>query len=189
MTMTEEFVTRSAELTGERMPYVVSAFVTLAEQSWPKPEVVSAFALARTAPTTTSQCRALLDALEVAEGAYPTAMFWWKNEVSEFLGFCSRFAEASGVRALDLLGRTDADPAVTWRRQATLYVRDDREVMLARTPKLDIIERQDRGETTVWLRTSKVPYASGHGAGTVGGFDTISAAEAVRISRKRAHSG
>jgi hypothetical protein len=185
MTMTEEFVTRSSALTGARMPAVVSAFVTLAEQSWSNPEVVQAFVLAQKAPTTTAACRALLSALELAQGAYSTAMFWWKNEVSEFLGFCSRFAEASGVRALDLLGRTDADPAVTWRRQATLYMRDDREVMLARTPKLDIIERQDRGDTTVWLRTSKVPYESVHGSGTVGGFDTISSAEAVRLSRKR----
>jgi hypothetical protein len=186
MIMTEEFVARSSALTEARMPSVVSAFVTLAEQSWSKPEVVQAFVLAQKASTTTAACRALLSALQVAQGAYPTAMFWWKNEISEFLGFCSRFAEAAGVRPLDLLGRTDADSAVTWRRQAPLYMRDDREVMLARAPKLDIIERQDRGDTTVWLRTSKVPYDSIRGPGTVGGFDTISAAEAVRLSRKRA---
>jgi hypothetical protein len=185
MSMTEEFVARSSALTGERMSAVVSAFVTLVEHSWSKPDVVRAFVLAQKAPSTGAQCRALLSALDAAGDAYPTAMFWWKNETSEFLGFSLRLAEASGLRALDLLGRTDADPEVTWRRQAALYMRDDREVMMSRRPKLDILERQDRGDTTVWLRTSKVPYESAHGSGTVGGFDTISSAEAVQLSRKR----
>jgi hypothetical protein len=185
MTMTEAFVTRATQLTGERMAAVCSAFVTLVEHSWSKPDVVRAFVRAQKAASNNAMCWALLGALDLAHDAYPTAMFWWKNELSEFLGFSERFAEASGVRALDLLGRTDADPDVTWRRQAALYMRDDKEVMLSGKPKFDILERQDRGDTTVWLRTSKVPYESRHGSGTVGGFDTISSAEAVRLSRKR----
>jgi hypothetical protein len=76
-------------------------------------------------------------------------------------------------------------PAVVWNRQAAVYMRDDREVMLSGAPRFDIVERQDREAGTVWLRTSKVPYACPAGQGTVGGFDTISAAHAAELARKR----
>jgi hypothetical protein len=185
-TKTDEFIALAAQRTGDRMAPVAAALTVLVKQSWPKPEVVRAFARAESDPTTLGKCKAILSAFEVAHSEYPTAVFWWKTEKSEFLGFCPRFAAASGVPALDLLGRTDADPLVTWNRQAPIYMRDDREVMLSRTPRFDIVERQDRGEATVWLRTSKVPYESAWGSGTVGGFDTISASLATQLARKRA---
>jgi hypothetical protein len=86
-----------------------------------------------------------------------TAMFWWKDETSRFLGFCPRLSLASGVEGHLLVGHGDADPRVAWTRQAALYMRDDREV--------------------------KVPYTSTAGAGTVGGFDTISVSEAQRLTK------
>lgn len=184
-TKTEELIALSTERTGNRMASVATALTALVTQSWPKPEVVRAFARAELDPTSLGKCKAILGAFEVAYGEYPTAMFWWKTEKSEFLGCCPRFAAASGVPALDLLGRTDADPLVTWNRQGPVYMRDDREVLLSRLPRFDIVERQDRGEATVWLRTSKVPYESAWGAGTVGGFDTIPASLATRLARKR----
>jgi hypothetical protein len=184
-TKSEEFVTRSTSLTGNRMFAVASAFGALVGRSWPKPAVVRAMARAERQSTELEVCASLLAALDVAYAEFPTAMFWWKNERSEFLGFCPRLAAASGVAPLELLGRSDADPAVVWNRQAALYMRDDREVMSSRAPRFDIIERQDRGDTTVWLRTSKVPYDCVAGAGTVGGFDTISAVQAAELARKR----
>ena len=181
----EEFVEQSAALTGDRMTAVASAFASLVARSWPRPEIEKLLRAAERATTPTAICRALLTALEAAYAEFPTAMFWWKNETSLFLGFCPRFAKTSGVSALQLLGRTDADAAVTWNRQAVLYMKDDREVLESRIPRLDILERQDRGDATVWLRTSKVPYFSTSGDGTVGGFDTISAAHAQQLARAR----
>ncbi|NUP07499.1 MAG: PAS domain-containing protein [Polyangiaceae bacterium] len=184
-TRTEEFVTRVCTQTGERIGAIRAAFILLVRRSWPKPEVVRAFEREPADPTVLTSCRTLLGAFDVTHAEYPTAMFWWKNEKSEFLGFCGRFADASGVKAVDLLGRTDADPAVTWNRQAAIYMRDDREVLASGVPRFDLLERQDRGNATVWLRTSKVPYQSPHGSGTVGGFDAISSAQARQLARKR----
>jgi hypothetical protein len=181
----EDFATRSAALTGKRMHAVVSAFVVLVERSWPNHEVARRIAQAGRELTAVAACRALLEALDATHDEFPTVMFWWKNEQSAFLGFCPRFAEASGLPALELLGLTDAEPAVAWNRQAALYMKDDREVLLSGVPRFDILERQDRAGTTVWLRTSKVPYESAAGAGTVGGFDTISAARAHDLARAR----
>ena len=183
-TKTDEFIALATQRTGARMAPVAAALTTLVEQSWPKPDVVRAFARAELEPTALGKCKAVLAAFDVAYAEYPTAMFWWKAENSEFLGFCPRFAAASGLPAADLLGRTDADPLVTWNRQAPIYMRDDREVQLSRTPRFDIVERQDRGAATVWLRTSKVPYESAWGSGTVGGFDTIPASLATKLARK-----
>lgn len=113
-------------------------------------------------------------------------MFWWKDESSHFLGCCPRFAAASGLAARDLFGRDDLDPAVAWSRQGALYMKDDREVLAAFEPRFDILERQDReAQSTVWLRTSKVPYRGTAGAGTVGGFDTISAADALELAKRQ----
>jgi PAS fold len=188
-TTSEEFVLRASALTGTRMPAVAAAFVGLMRHSWPKPEVVRLVTLAERGKTTDAICVALLKALDAAWAEFPTAMFWWKNEQSEFLGFCPRFAAASGVPALELLGKTDADPSVAWNRQAALYLKDDREVLRSRSPRFDILERQDRNKATVWLRTSKVPYENDQGAGTVGGFDTISVDHARRLARARRSFG
>ncbi len=168
------------------MQSVVGAFLELVRRSWPKPEVVRSFVEAERQRHAEDSCRRLLAAFEVAHHEHPTAMFWWKDESSHFLGFCPRFASASGLAALELFGRTDIDPGIAWSRQGALYVRDDREVLGAFVPRFDILERQDReGEATVWLRTSKVPYRGAGGSGTVGGFDTISGVEARELSRRQ----
>ena len=181
----ESFASSAAAIAGDRMFAVVSAFVLLMERSWPHPDVVRSVAHAAQEPTAAAACRSLFGGLDATFAEFPTAMFWWKNEKSEFLGFCPRFAAASGVDALELLGRTDADPAVAWNRQAALYMKDDREVLLSGSPRFDILERQDRPGTTVWLRTSKVPYDSVAGAGTLGGFDTLSAAQAHELAKRQ----
>ncbi len=166
----EDFPARAAALTGDRMPAVVSAFVTLVERSWPDPAVVRAFARAERESDVDHACHALLAALDVAYVEFPTAMFWWKDERSTFLGFCPRFAAASGVAAFDLLGRTDADPAVVWNRQAAVYMRDDRDVLLSRVPRFDIVERRGLAgaEDRVAPHESKVrcTTAGASGAGT-----------------------
>lgn len=168
------------------MQAVASALVSLVRRSWPKPELVKLFAAAERERHPADKCRGLLAAFDAAQREYPTAMFWWKDEGSHFLGFCPRFAAASSLSALDLFGRTDVDSGVAWRRQGALYMKDDREVLSSFAPRFDILERQDReGETTVWLRTSKVPYRDEAGSGTVGGFDTISANEARALAKRQ----
>ena len=180
-----EFVERAVIATGARIPHVAAAFATLFRTSWPKSAVLDAVQAATREHAYRDACERLLWAFDAAYAAYPTASFWWKDETSHFLGFCPRLAAASGLRAIELLGRTDADADVVWSRQGALYMKDDREVLLAGQPKFDIVERQDREGGTVWLRTSKVPYISPAGSGTVGGFDTISAAHARELAKHR----
>lgn len=173
-----------AEATGTRARAVLDAFGTLLERSWPVPAALEALRAATTNDSHTATVRRVLDALDAVHAQHETAMFWWKDADSHFLGFCPRLCAASGVPPLQLVGVTDADPRVHWNRQAALYMRDDREVLASREPRFDILERQDREAETVWLRTSKVPYASVGGQGTVGGFDTISLAEAQRLAKQ-----
>jgi PAS domain-containing protein len=187
--MADDVVDRAVSITGDRMRPVATAFVLLARRSWSKPEVVRLFSEAERERNAADICRRLLAAFDNAHGAYPTAMFWWKDEGSHFLGFCPRFASASGLPPIELLGRNDLDPRVAWSRQGALYMKDDREVLGSFAPRFDILERQDReGETTVWLRTSKVPYRAGAVSGTVGGFDTISTAEALELAKRSSKS-
>lgn len=180
-----EFVDRAVMATGARTPHVAAAFATLFRTSWPKPAVIEAVHAATREHAYRNACERLLLAFDAAHAAYPTACFWWKDETSHFLGFCPRLAAAAGLGQFDLLGRTDGDPDVVWSRQGALYMKDDREVLLSGQPKFDIVERQDREGGTVWLRTSKVPYASPAGSGTVGGFDMISAAHARELAKAR----
>lgn len=183
--MDEDVLNRAAAATGDRAKAVASAFVALSRRSWPSAKIVDGFVAAERAPSAVETCKALFVAFDRAHEEHPSAMFWWKDEGSHFLGFCPRFAAASGVAAPDLFGLTDLDPGIAWSRQGALYMRDDREVVTASTPRFDILERQDReGAATVWLRTSKVPYRCAAGVGTVGGFDTISAAEAHALAKR-----
>lgn len=180
----DELVRRIAEATGTRARAVLAAFATLLERSWPVPTALEALRAASVSDTPTTSVRRVLDALDAAHAQHKTAMFWWKDADSRFLGFCPRLCVASGLPPLQFVGVTDADPRVPWNRQAALYMRDDREVIASREPRFDILERQDRETGTVWLRTSKVPYAAVGGEGTVGGFDTISLAEAQRLAKQ-----
>ncbi len=119
---------------------------------------------------------------------HPGAHLWCKDESSNFIGACPRFIEASGLDEDTLLsGINDHDSRLPWTRQASIYTRDDREVFQSQTAKLNIVERQDREDETIWLKTSKVPYHSKDRktGGTVGGFSVISASEALALSRNR----
>ncbi len=184
MSIDEHLVRRFVEETGTRMPAVVEAFTLLLERSWPvQPALDDLREAARASSRTDVACTRLLAAFDAVHARHGTAMFWWKDEDSRFLGFCPRVALASGLEGRLLVGETDADPRVAWNRQAALYARDDRDVMVSGTPRFDIVERQDREDGTVWLRTSKVPYTRAAQSGTVGGLDTISVSEAQRLAK------
>lgn len=180
----DELVRRFAESSSTRSRAVLAAFTTLLERSWPVPAALAPLRASSASDSHAVTIRRVLDALDAVHAQHETAMFWWKDEESRFLGFCPRLCAASGLPPQLLSGVTDADPRVPWNRQAALYMRDDREVLASGGPRFDILERQDRDTGTVWLRTSKVPYTGVGGDGTVGGFDTISVAEAQRLAKQ-----
>jgi len=179
----DELIRRVAHATGGRMPAVIESFRLLLERSWSVSSALESLWIAERTTDARSACERLLGAFDAVQARHGTVMFWWKDEDSRFLGFCPRLADASGLAARSLLGCSDADPRVAWNRQAALYMRDDREVLTSGTPRFDIVARQDREEGTVWMRTSKAPYTSAAGAGTLGRRDVISVAEATRLAK------
>lgn len=139
------------------------------------------------APSPTAFHASLRTLFSRVHRTHPGAHLWCKDEASNFLGACPLFIEASGLSEETLLsGINDYDPRLPWTRQAGIYIRDDREVFQSQTPKLNIVERQDRENETIWLKTSKVPYRNEDRStgGTVGGFAVISASEALALSRQ-----
>ena len=163
---------------------ISQALDVLLDQSWP-----GAGHAKRTADlakaTTDEQFHRRADRLFAqVHGLHPQAHFWVKDAQSHFLAACPNLLAASGLDRETLLsGINDVDGRLPWMRQGPLYVRDDRAVFLSGVAKLNIVERQDRGDETIWLKTSKVPYAmQGTSAGgTVGGFQEISAKEAWQL--------
>ncbi len=154
----DELVRRFAESSGTRSRAVLAAFTTLLERSWPVPAALAPLRASSASDNHAVTIRRVLDALDAVH--------------------------ASGLPPQLQVGVNDADPRIRWNRQAALYMRDDREVLASGAPRFDILERQDRDSGTVWLRTSKVPYTGVGGDGTVGGFDTISVAEAQRLAKQ-----
>ncbi len=169
------------------MGAISRALGTLLESSWPDSRVARPLVAVGEATDLQDLRDKLAPVFERIQGVYPGAHFWVKDEKSNFLGACSNLIEASGIDTGTFFsGINDLDPRLPWMRQGPLYIRDDREVYETGQPKLDIVERQDRADGTLWLKTSKVPYHSEDRAsgGTVGGFNVISTKEAWALSRK-----
>lgn len=172
----DKHVAAQLDKTGARLPAVVDAFAILFGHHWPQvgrpPQT----------PDPIKTLRSLHHAFKDVRAQHPTVAFWWKDEDSTILGACSTLGMLAGLPAgASMVGLSDVSPGVSWNRQANLYRRDDRAVLDAFKPRFDIVERQDRKDGTVWLRTSKVPYRNSAGAGTVGAFDAIDEATARRL--------
>lgn len=167
---------------------IADAFETLLTKSWPTPDLDEVLSRVRAADSLAELQARLRRVFPRVHAEHPGAHFWCKDESSNFLAVCSNFVDAAGVdEDVVLSGINDYDPRLPWTRQAGIYIRDDREVFRSGTPKLDIVERQDRDGETIWLKTSKVPYGTEDelSGGTVGGFSVISTEEAVALSRDR----
>lgn len=163
---------------------ISQALDVLLEQSWPGAGHVKKSALIAEATTDGEFHRRVDRLFAQVHGVHPQAHFWVKNSESHFLAACPNLVAASGVSRETLLsGINDVDGRLAWMRQGPVYVRDDRAVFSSGVAKLDIVERQDRGDQTIWLKTSKVPYAleGTNPGGTVGGFQEISAKEAWKL--------
>lgn len=163
------------------------AFERLLKESWPN--VNFGNRVQRLAQSTDVPFfrRSMARLCEEVRRLHPEARFWWKDEKSHFLGACSAFVADSGLSENELFeGISDNDPRLPWTRQAVLYIRDDLKVFASQKAQLNIVERQDRPEGTVWLKTSKVPYLNrdDRTGGTLGGFEVISSQEAWRLARR-----
>lgn len=127
--------------------------------------------------------RAVLDAI-------PSRVFW-KDAQSRYLGCNRRFAEDTGVAAVDaIIGLTDND--LPWSNKAELYWADDREVVQSGQPKLHYEESARMPDGSVsWVSTSKVPLfdAEGKVIGLLGAYEDITerkrAEDVARTSMER----
>ena len=106
--------------------------------------------------------------------AIPVRVFW-KDDALRYLGCNSLFARDAGfAHPSELLGKDDF--SMVWKAQAEAYNRDDRKVMQAGRPKMNIVEPQTTPEgATIWLNTSKAPLQKPDGEifGILGVYEDI----------------
>jgi len=128
--------------------------------------------------------------LEAVLNSIPVRVFW-KNRELVYRGCNTPFARDAGFeRPEDIIGLDDH--AMSWREQAALYQRDDREVIMSGKAKLLIEEPQTTpsGEQ-IHLLTSKVPLRDASGAivGVLGAYQDVTklkrAEEALNRSEER----
>lgn len=182
----EPIITAMLAANKGRLLAVAGAFARLIEGSWSDAGAVSSLRRLDANTSDEGVARTILEAFDAIQRESPTVNFWWKDESSVFLGCCRRLSATAGLDVPGaIIGIPEADERLAWSRQGNLYRRDDREVFESNAPKLNILERQDRPDgVTVWLRTSKVPYQSAVGGGTVGGFDSLTDAQAQAVRRR-----
>jgi len=96
------------------------------------------------------------DLLQLVVEHVPSRIFW-KDRDLRYMGCNTRFARDAGLSTPEeLSGKTDFE--MGWKDQAELYRADDKAVLTAGAPRLDIEEPQTTPDgNTIWLRTSKVP--------------------------------
>ena len=166
------------------------ALLTLQQQSWPDAAVSTELGdLGFSGAQGELAARRLAASVEQLCASYPNLRIFWKDAELRFLGMSESLAREAGLPDVaSIVGLTDVDERVVWSRQGAKYRRDDREVMRAGAPLMDIVERQDAlGDDVRWLRTSKVPIQRGDRVvGLAGGFEVIDAETAREISRRSA---
>ncbi|MCU0352395.1 MAG: PAS domain-containing protein [Cytophagales bacterium] len=107
----------------------------------------------------------------------PKGIFWKESQSLSFLGANKIFTDIAGFTPETIVGKTDFD--CPWKREESEAFRaDDREVIAAKTAKIDIEEQNTNanGETQ-WLKTSKVPIIDEEGKvlAVLGMFEDITA--------------
>lgn len=84
------------------------------------------------------------------------ALIWYKDRENRILRANAAAAEAMGLSAADIEGRSTYD---LYPEEASQYYRDDLEVIESGVPKLGIVEvMQTTSGEKRWLRTDKIPY-------------------------------
>ncbi len=95
--------------------------------------------------------------LSVILNSIPQFIFW-KDVNSIYIGCNSAFAQAVGLEdPKSIIGKSDYD--IHWdEEEAEAYIRDDREVISTKMPKIHIIESQRQTDgKQIWVDTSKLP--------------------------------
>lgn len=100
---------------------------------------------------------------------------FWKDRNLVYLG-CNRLfaADAGREEPSELLG--DNDYHMSWKEQADLYRKDDLDVMLTDSPKINYEEPQTTVDgNRIWILTTKVPLkdVEGNIIGILGTYDDI----------------
>ncbi|MGZ7047920.1 MAG: PAS domain-containing sensor histidine kinase, partial [Methanobacterium sp.] len=122
---------------------------------------------------------------------FPGIVFW-KDRNSVYLGCNKNFSSRAGLaKPSEIIGKSDYDQELPWKKEAELYRADDLQVIESEIPKLNIIEtmRQIDGHVA-WFDTNKVPLhdPDGNVIGVLGTSNDITerkkAEEALKESDK-----
>jgi hypothetical protein len=162
----------------EDLRAILTAYRIVKNGSWPQTHAAmdrraSYWALAGEGELT-AELEGYLKESDAADGA--VRVFWKMGPKFLFAGCNDRFARDGGIAASELMGLDDFDSRLPWGAQASKYRADDMEVFQARTPKLDILERQKSATGDVfWVRVGKAPIlaADGSARGILGMYDIL----------------
>ena len=89
------------------------------------------------------------------------AMIFYKDKENRFIRVNESMARANGKSKEEMEGKTMWD--LYPREAAEHYWQDDKEVMAAGKPVLNIIEEMKTPQGTMWVQTDKIPYRNSKG--------------------------
>ena len=125
--------------------------------------------------------------LQTVLDTFPLGIFW-KDRNSVYLGGNRNFLENAGLANLkDIQGKTDYD--LPWSHdEAQGYISDDRQVVESNSPKMSIIETQQKANgEQIWLETNKLPLHNLEGdvIGVLGTFRDITDRKSAEATIKQ----
>jgi len=137
------------------------------------------------------QFHILNEQMQTMLDASPTMIFY-KDKENRLIRVNEAFARANGKSKQDMDGKTCWD--LYPRETADHYWQDDKEVIAAGKPKLNIIETMETPKGVMWVQSDKIPFRDTKGeiAGVIGFTLDITERkkmdEALRVSEARYRS-
>jgi hypothetical protein len=152
-------------MTADDLRAVLRAYREVKDASWPTLNPGMAARADRWAQASEADLREELAGYlrEAAPPASQVRVFWKLGPEFVFGGCNDLFAQDAGLSSADeMVGLTDFDDRLPWKRQAAKYRLDDKAVVEDGTPRLGMIERQQSGDGQInWVKVSKAPVRSG----------------------------
>ena len=100
---------------------------------------------------------------------------FWKDIEFKYLGCNQMFARDSGIKdPAEIVGKTDFE--LSWKESAKLYIKDDKQVLKSKKPKLRYRETITvPGGGVMWVETNKLPMLNTEGEviGILGTYEDI----------------
>ena len=90
-----------------------------------------------------------------------TAMIFYKDKENRFVRVNEALARANGMSKEEMEGKTLWE--IYPKQTADIYWQDDKSVMAAGKPLLNIIEEMETPQGTRWVQTDKIPYRDSKG--------------------------